>query len=76
MSTINAHKIAAQTSLNYIKELAAPENKQVFEQVVTNETYDGSGTPTPVSQKKSLSVPLLALTKVPNETFDSLSVDF
>lgn len=75
MGTINAHKIAAQTSLDYVKTLASAPN-QNFEQEVTSEQIGADGTVTPIKQTKNLSVPLLALSKVPNMNFDSLSIEF
>lgn len=66
MSTINAHKLAAQTSLNYVKELAGQDVS--FEREIT-ENGQQTGT-------RKVTAPLLAVTKVPNLNFDSLDIDF
>lgn len=70
LTTINAHKIAAQTTVEYVKELL---NETVtFETVIEEEDDQGKVT----KKKRKTTVPLLAITKVPSLNFDSLSVNF
>lgn len=70
-ATINAHKIASDTTLKYVKALAE-ENPQTFKQTVSEKDSAGNVT----KSEKEIEVPMLALTKVPNLTFDSLSIEF
>ena len=73
MATINAHKLAAGTTLEYIKTLADDKNSQTFTQKVSmTNPADGKT----VESSRTIKVPALALTKVPNLSFDSMSVDF
>lgn len=71
LTTIEAHKAAAQTTLEFVEKLGEADNMQfAFEE----KTSDTSGKET--SRNKNVSVPLLALTKVPSLNFDALSVNF
>lgn len=73
MATINAHKIAAETTLEYIKSLAKDTNDQEFTQKISMTNPDDGNL---IESTKTIKVPALALTKVPNLSFDSMSVDF
>ncbi len=70
-ATINAHKLAADTTLKYVQALAK-EPQQTFKQTISKKEANG----TAINQNKEITVPLLALTKIPNLNFDSLSVEF
>ncbi|MEL6538553.1 MAG: DUF2589 domain-containing protein [Bacteroidota bacterium] len=70
LTTINAHAVAAQSTLNFIESIK--DNNMKF----TVKTEDTAADGTTTSATKELDVPLLAITKVPQLNFDSLSVDF
>lgn len=71
LTTIEAHKIAAQTTLDFVEKLSNSNN---MEFTVSGKRTDAAGKVT--SEERVVSVPLLALTKVPSLNFDSLSVSF
>jgi hypothetical protein len=72
LTTIEAHRVAAETTLQFINELNDKNKSVEFETTVTE--TDSSGK---VEEKgKKIRVPLLALVKVPSLHFDSLSVSF
>ena len=70
LTTIEAHKAAASTTLNFIESI---KDKSAEFKVKVNET-DASGKTVEVD--KTISVPLLAIVKIPSLTFDSISVSF
>jgi len=72
LTAIEAHKVAAETTLQFINELNDPNKKVEFDASVTE--TDASGNVT--GNQKKITVPLLALVKVPSLNFDSLSVSF
>ncbi len=72
LTTIEAHKVAAETTLQFINELNDPAKKVEFDTTVTE--TDDKGVVT--SKERKITVPLLALVKVPSLNFDSLSVSF
>lgn len=72
LTTIEAHKQAANTTLEFVKNLVDANNDMKFS-VKVKET-DQAGVETVKS--KDITVPLLALVKVPSLNFDSLSVSF
>lgn len=74
-STIEAHKLAAMTTLEFVKELAEMK-PQKFERKGLKKVIGTDGIETTVNDNRSIEVPFLALTKIPNLTFDSLSVEF
>lgn len=71
LTTIEAHKLAAQTTMEFVKALNAQEPVSFS---FSEEVTDANGVTT--KQDRSLTVPMLALTKVPSLNFDSLSVSF
>ena len=71
LTTIRAHAQAAQTTLDFVKQMNLADAVE-FETSV--ETKDGSGGTQTKGQK--IKVPLLALVKVPSLNFDSLSISF
>lgn len=72
LTTIEAHKVAAQTTLDFINKLNDTTKNVEFDTTVEQIDADGNAT----KQGKKISVPLLALVKVPNLNFDSLSISF
>lgn len=70
LTTIEAHKAAASTTLNFIESL---KDKNISFEIEVDET-DSTGNPT--KSKKTINVPLLSVVKIPNLNFDSLSVSF
>lgn len=70
LTVIEAHKIAAQTTLEFVEKLKSENMDFEFKEEVTS----AAGVTT--SQNRKVSVPLIALTKVPSLNFDSLSVSF
>ena len=70
LTTIEAHKAAASTTLNFIETL---KDKTVEFNVKVNET-DANGKTSEVDKK--IAVPLLSVVKIPSLNFDSLSVSF
>jgi len=70
LTTIEAHKAAASTTLNFIETL---KDKTVEFNVKVNET-DANGKTAEVDKK--IAVPLLSVVKIPSLNFDSLSVSF
>ena len=72
LTTIEAHKVAAETTLQFINELNDPAKKVEFDTTVTETDDNGVVT----SKERKITVPLLALVKVPSLNFDSLSVSF
>jgi hypothetical protein len=76
MATMAAHEASARTSLAFINSLNEMGN-QTFEQEVSVEKLDAQGKAlAPTTQKKQISVPMLALAKVPSLNFDSLDIEF
>ena len=72
LTTIEAHKVAAETTLQFINELNDKTKNVEFETTVTETDANGK-----VEEKgKKIKVPLLAIVKVPSLNFDSLSVSF
>src|SRR5690554_1556761 len=71
LTTIEAHKVAAMTTLEFVKALNGSPNLDLK---IAGKTVDAAGAVT--SQERSVSVPLLVLAKVPSLNFDSLSVGF
>ncbi|SMD44568.1 Protein of unknown function [Aquiflexum balticum DSM 16537] len=74
-STIEAHKLASITTIEFIRELIGMGN-QKFERKIKKVATDNNGNTTTSDETKEILVPYLALTKVPNLNFDSLSVEF
>lgn len=72
LTTIEAHKVAAETTLQFINELNDPTKNVIFDTSVTETDATGKAS----AKKKQIEVPLLALVKVPSLNFDSLSVSF
>ena len=70
ITTIQAHKLAAQTTLDYVKALAA---EPAVKFTLNDATTGASGSTT---AKREIEVPVLSIVKVPNMNFDSLSVEF
>jgi len=70
LTTIEAHKIAAKTTLDFIDSLK--ENNQKFKLKV--KSTDAGGNEAVID--KEVEVPLLSMVKVPSLNFDSLSVSF
>jgi len=72
LTTIEAHKVAAESTLQFINELNDKTKNVEFETTVTETDANGN-----VKEAgKKIKVPLLALVKVPSLNFDSLSVSF
>lgn len=72
LTTIEAHKVAAESTLQFINELNNKDKNVEFETTVTETDANGN-----VKEAgKKIKVPLLALVKVPSLNFDSLSVSF
>src|SRR5690554_6110075 len=71
LTTIEAHKAAAMTTLDFVKSLNGSPNLDLK---IAGKTVDANGNVT--SQERNVSVPLLILAKVPSLNFDSLSVGF
>ena len=72
MTTINAHRQAAMTTLEFVEKLKDPANNMKFKTSVVTTNEDGGES----IQEQEVSVPLLALVKVPSLNFDSLSISF
>lgn len=72
LTTIEAHKVAAETTLQFINELNDPTKNVIFDTSVTETDATGKAS----AKTKQIEVPLLALVKVPSLNFDSLSVSF
>lgn len=72
LTTIEAHKVAAETTLQFINELNDSSKKVEFDTTVTETDSKGAIT----TNDRKITVPLLALVKVPSLNFDSLSVSF
>lgn len=72
LTTIEAHKVAAYTTLDFINKLNDKSKNVEFDTSVEKIDADGNVT----QQGKKISVPLLALLKVPSLNFDSLSISF
>lgn len=70
LTTIEAHKQAAITTLEFVNSI----KNETMEFNYSEEVTDGNGNTT--TQNKKINVPLIALTKVPSLSFDSLSVSF
>ncbi len=70
LTTIEAHRVAANTTLKFIKELSDAEPMKFELQL--NET---TGNTTDIANK-TIKVPLLSMVHIPNMNFDSLSVTF
>jgi hypothetical protein len=71
LTTIQAHKAAALTTLEFIQQLKDSPNAE-FSVKVKKINTDGTET----LEDRVISVPLLSIVKVPSLTFDSLSVSF
>jgi len=71
LTTIQAHKVAALTTLEFIQQLKDSENAE-FSVKVKRVNADG----TESLEDRKISVPLLSMVKVPSLNFDSLSVSF
>jgi len=71
LTTINAHKMAAIATLDFITQLKNTPNAE-FTVQVKNVGADGKET----LQDRKISVPLLSIVKVPSLSFDSLDVSF
>jgi hypothetical protein len=78
LTTINAHRVAAQTTLEFVKGLLIKEEGK---DTMPNVTFtmkvkqkDAQGQETMVD--RVITVPLITLVKVPSLNFDSLSVSF
>lgn len=69
LTTIEAHKAAASTTLNFIESL---KDKTVDFRIKVDKT-DGKGN---ITESRDVTVPLLSVVKVPCLNFDSLSVSF
>jgi len=70
LTTIEAHKIAAMTTLEFIEKLKG--NNATFK--VDVKQVDADGNEKIIA--KEINVPLLSMVKVPSLNFDSLSVSF
>ncbi len=70
LTTIEAHKLAAMTTLDFVNSLKDAGNVE-FEVVAQKKDATGA-----TEASKKVNVPILALTKVPSLNFDSLSVNF
>jgi len=70
LTVIEAHKVAAITTLNFIKSL----NNETVSFKIKTDVKDSTGKVTEIGQ--DVSVPLLSIVKVPSLNFDSLSVSF
>jgi hypothetical protein len=71
LTTIQAHKVAALTTLDFIQQLKDSPNAE-FKVQVKKVNADGTET----LEDRVVSVPLLSIVKVPSLSFDSLSVSF
>ncbi len=69
LTTIEAHKQAAQTTLDFVNSIKDKNVEFTFMEQVD----DGSTTK---EVQRKVNVPLIALTKIPSLNFDSLSVSF
>jgi len=74
-STIEAHKMAAFTTIEVVKELLEMKDQEFTKETQKME-IDEKGNETTKSEKKVIKVPYLTLTKIPSLNFDSLSVEF
>lgn len=72
LTTIKAHQVAAETTLEFIKGLLNQDG--VMPNVPFTMTI--KNTATGKEEKMDISVPLITLVKVPSLNFDSLSVSF
>lgn len=72
LTTIEAHKVAAETTLQFLNELNDSSKNVEFETTVSKKDAAGNVT----EKGKKVTVPLLALVKIPSLNFDSLSVNF
>lgn len=70
LTTIEAHKVAAKTTLEFIQALKDTNHK--FKVKVKNVDAQGNET----LEDRVIDVPLLSMVKVPSLNFDSLSVSF
>lgn len=70
LTTIEAHKAAASTTLNFVESIK--DKSSVFTVTVKETGADGKTS----EVEKEISVPLLAIVKIPSLTFDSLSISF
>jgi len=71
LTTIQAHKVAALTTLEFIQQLKDSPNVEFSVKV---KKVDANGKET--LEDRKVSVPLLSIVKVPSLSFDSLSVSF
>lgn len=69
LTVIEAHKVAAETTLNFITKL----KDQTVDFRIKIDEKDDKGN---VTKSRDVSVPLLSIVKVPCLNFDSLSVSF
>lgn len=74
-SVIEAHRTAALTTIEFVKELIKMKDQE-FERNAVFTEVDANGVSTTKTRTKKIKVPFLALTKVPSLNFDSLSVEF
>src|SRR5690606_36251862 len=83
LTTIEAHKIAAHTTLEFVKGLlpdVQPDkdgnlsmtNAVTFKMLVKEKNAQGQD----ISSEREVTVPMIALVKVPSLNFDSLGVSF
>jgi hypothetical protein len=79
LTTINAHRQAAETTLAFITKLLDANNPNgkgmenlTFKMKVTDTKADGTSS----QVDREISVPLITLVKVPSLNFDSMSVSF
>lgn len=70
LTTIEAHKAAANTTLSFIESIK--DKSTEFNVKVSDKDANGN----PVLVDKKITVPLLAIVKIPSLTFDSISVSF
>ena len=72
LTVIRAHELASRTTLDFVKGLTEEPNMKFHTSVKQVSDNDPSST----SLEEEISVPLLALVKIPSLNFDSLSVQF
>lgn len=72
LTTIQAHRVAAETTLEFVRAMLAADKNMTFTMKVRQKRQDG----TEEEVEREISVPLITLVKVPSLNFDSLSVSF
>lgn len=75
MTTIQAHRMAAETTMNFVEDLKEAGSTE-FTVQVKNITQDAEGNNVETFEDRVIKAPYLALVKVPSLNFDSLSVEF